>query len=213
MPQGRSRIRHKKGKRKIYPKDHAKVTILYASLEMKRSIQTQVVTPIVTTGQHRLLNGLTQGDLLNQRNGRSILGRYLDFSLWLKNGHVDAQSFRALIVQYKQPSATNLVIANVFQDSTSGTTMSYSLPNLIWVGSKRPFKILKDIKMFPAGINDKAGVMKKFRINLRNMKTRFNNNNNGDFTDIVTNAIYLVILGTQAAGNWAYMSDFQFTDS
>lgn len=140
-----------------------------------------------------LLNGVAPGTALNQRVGRRILLRslryYLAASVTAATG-VD-QFHRVLVVLDSQPNGAALAAADVLDGGQSSQ---------VNISNQLRFKILLDRRIYlnASGEPDSARLIDG-SIGM-NTVVQFNSGVAGTVADIATNSLYLVVLGSEAAG-------------
>lgn len=148
-----------------------------------------------TTSAILLLNGVARGDDISERTGRQIRMQYLEYRLaCLSTATTGVDQFqRFIIVLDKQPNAAALATTDVLVSATYAA--NYNNDN------RERFVVLAD-KTFYLNASGEPGSAKWFngRINLKGMKVQFNNGDAGTIADITTNSIYLIALGSIAAG-------------
>lgn len=174
--------------------------------ELKKHVLVHNET-VGTAGQVYHLNGIAQGDTNLQRNGNSILGRWL-FGRALIVQHANAVNtfVRYLIVQDKQQIGdTTPNTANVLQ--------SISILSSLNVNESRRFKILKDglVKFdAPTGTNGQSKVI-KFNIDTKS-HVKYNGTAS---TDIQKNGLYLILISNETTNTptWDSNLTFNFYDN
>lgn len=168
-------------------------------------IDTAVSQDLNTTPVLTLLNGLAPGNSASQRIGSKVSFMSLEFRWRARiTGTTGVVSnCRFLIVLDRQPNGAAIGAATDVLDAATTT----SLRNL---ANRRRFKIMVDKVFTLGGVLNGAGTgsaipeMKtskmymKFR---RPIVTEFNAGVAGTVADIATNSLYLISLGTEAAGN------------
>jgi len=166
---------------------------LRPSAELK-AVDTDVNLTMDTTGAIRLLNGVVPGVGFSQRIGRSISMRGLDLRLTasvVAGTGVD-QIQRVLVVLDHQPNGAAPVITDIL-DAVS----TESRPNLI---NAWRFTILQDTRFdlnASAEPGSKRAITEKICLG---RSTHYNNGVAGTVADIVTNSLFLVFVGSEAAG-------------
>lgn len=148
-----------------------------------------------TTPFVHLLNGIGRGDNINQRNGREILMRSIQFQYTCSVTPVTGvdQQVRVMLVYDRQTNATELTAAQVLHQAN--TLSPRNLEN------RKRFKILYDrTHQLNAAGEPGSQVTRRFYRRLRHPVT-FNALTNGDVADIVTGSLYLVIIGSVATGD------------
>jgi hypothetical protein len=148
-----------------------------------------------TTGAVILLNGIARGDDVSERIGRLVVMEGVEYTLvsYVTPGTGIDQTHRYLLVYDSQSNGTAPLITDVL---VSASTVA--LPNL---ANKLRFKILADeVKALNATAEPGsywATGMRKRRISL---PVRFNSGDAGTVADIQTGALFLITLGSIAAG-------------
>jgi len=156
----------------------------------------QTIAVDVATGVY-LLNGIARGDEINQRNGREVIMRSIQFQYTTRATTATglAQQHRIMLVYDRQTNATPLTAAQVL---TSASTLApRNLEN------RKRFKILYDrtFAINPSTESD-SEISRRFYRRLRHPIT-FNGNNAGTVGDITTGSLYLVVVGTIPVGSTA----------
>jgi len=147
-----------------------------------------------TSAQVRLLNGIARGDEINERVGREVTLRSIQFNY---TPHVTSvtggdQQHRVLLVYDRQTNATALTAAQVLL--TADTIAPRNLEN------RKRFKILFDRTVaLNASGEPGSSVTRRFYRKLRH-PVSFNAGDAGTVADIVTGSLYLIVIGTTAPG-------------
>ena len=158
-----------------------------------KAVDTAVALNCDTTGAIQLLNGIQPGTGLDQRVGRRVsmvmMKARLQAAVTAGTG-VD-QFCRYLVVLDHQPNGAALAINDVI---LGGTTSQVNLSNQV------RFEILRDKRVYlnASGEPGSAAVI-EFSIAL-NRDTQYNSGSAGTVADIATNSLYLIVLGSIAAG-------------
>lgn len=160
-----------------------------------KCVDTSVSTDVNTTTSPILLNGIARGDALDERIGRQVLMRSIQFNLRFQVtvGTGIAQFCRCTIVYDKQTNAAALTNTNVFVENT------VNAPRLL--ENRKRFRILYDETFFLSedATTGCGHVLKGYqRVNL---PVEFNSGDAGTVADITTGSLYLVLTGTTAAGD------------
>lgn len=149
---------------------------------------------VTTTPTISLLNGLSPGSGMDNRIGRVITMKslLLQARLNLESSALD-QAGRFLVVYDKQANGAAPGITDILVSSSV-----VSLKNL---NNRNRFVILMDrtIDMNNLGGGLRSYSFKEY-INLKNFTTVYNAGTDGTITDIVTGSLFMVYLGTVAAG-------------
>jgi len=147
-----------------------------------------------TTTAVDLVNGIARGDELDQRIGRELTMRSVQIDMVTKAtaGTGIAQQHRILLVYDRQTNATALTAVQVL----TGATV-YSPRNL---ENRRRFKILMD-KKFQLNASGESGSERMFKFYRRLAHpVTFNSGDAGTVADITTGSLYLIYIGSIAAG-------------
>lgn len=147
-----------------------------------------------TTGAILLLNGIDPGTALNQRIGRQILAKKLRLRLaCVVTAATGAdQTQRVMVVLDKQPNGVALAITDVL--TSVGTTANYNLSN------QARFKILFDRRVY---LNATAEPFSAQLLDVslgQKYVVQFNAGVAGTVADITTNSLYMITIGSNAAG-------------
>ncbi len=155
-----------------------------------KSIDLATTGVITTTASITLLNGLVKGDDFDNRDGRVVRLKSIQYHIEaVMNTTPINDSLRIMIVIDKQPNEINMVIADLI-DATNMT----SFRNL---DQRKRFVILKDTVLdmsIGRGTIARDSWYKKF-----DMKTTYDDSDAGTIVDITTNALYLVLFSTEAS--------------
>jgi len=157
-----------------------------------------------------LLNGMTVGSSIEQRVGREVTMRSIQFSYVVRanSAGVD-QQVRVALVYDRQTNGAAPAFNDVF-DFTNATA-ARKLEN------RKRFRILYDRTYVVNAIGEAGSqVARRFYRRLRHPVT-FNSGNTGLVSDIATGSFYLLFLSTQAAGTNAALLDYntrvRYTDN
>jgi len=149
-----------------------------------------------------LLNGMTTGAAINQRVGREVTLRYVQFQYVVRcnTAGVD-QQVRVVLVYDRQTNGSAPAFNDVFD--VTNVTCARRLEN------RKRFKILYDRTHVLNAIGEAGSqVARRFYRRLRHPVT-FNSGNTGLVGDITTGSVYLLFISTQAAGTNAALIDYQ----
>lgn len=142
-----------------------------------------------TGGTLALLNGCTLGDTATNRDGQSVKFVSLNFKGSLAmNNSAETTFVRIAFVIDRQPNAGTTTVSNIWSSATPTA--------LRGIGTGYRYHVLKDMQ-FALSNGGRESVYFEKTLKLR-FHTRYNTSNNGDVTDIVTNALYMVYLSDQA---------------
>lgn len=150
-----------------------------------------------TTGALGLINGCIQGADRGNRIGREIFIRSIQItglsSVTSATG-LD-QTHRVLVVYDSQPNGVALTVAQVLD--VTGVNPTLALKNR---DGLRRFTIIMD-KLMRLNSNAEPGGSRSWRMYKRlSLPVRFNSGNAGTVADIDTGSLYLISLGSLAAG-------------
>lgn len=146
-----------------------------------------------------LINGIGRGDDINQRNGREIVMKSVEvnFTLQVTPATGTAQVHRVVIVYDRQTNGTALTAADVYG---AGPTI-LSVRNL---ENRKRFKVLMDRTYnLGAAVVQTVGAHNFIRDSFYrklNHPVTFNSGNAGTVADITTGSMYVVYIGSNAAG-------------
>lgn len=149
-----------------------------------------------------LINGMTSGSSIDQRVGREITMRSIQFQYVVRanTAGVDQQT-RVVLVYDRQTNGGAPAFNDVF-DYTNCTSVRR-------LENRKRFKVLYDRTHVVNAIGEPgAQVARRFYRRLRHPVT-FNSGNTGLVGDITTGSVYLLFISTQAAGTNAALIDFQ----
>lgn len=159
------------------------------------------------TGAVTLLNGTQRGADINQRNGRKIRVKKLFI-----RGRVTLENQTLASTDTPPGQARVIVVIDWQQNGGSLPGITDILDTLdptsqLKLANRDRFKVLSDKTFEFDGMRAASGtlginrVVAKYKWHKRlNVDVTYDDSNNGDHTDIVTGAIYLVTLGNWAAG-------------
>jgi len=192
----------------------ASVNVAMRGLQLEKgefkAVDANGSSVIDSTGALVLLNGLARGDEINERNGREVVMKsvQINFGVQCTITTGTDQYARVLLVYDRQsngaaPAITDILVSN-------NTTAVRNLEN------RRRFKILMD-RRYTLNQASEAGskISDSFYRRLRHPIT-FNSGDAGTVADITTGSLYLVTMGSNAAGATAgsclYYSRVRFQD-
>lgn len=143
-----------------------------------------------TTMNVTLLNGLTKGDDLANRDGRMIRAK----SIWIRQcftiSPLATSTFvRIIVIIDKQPNETLLTIQEILHSSSIESPKN--------LDSRKRLIFLYD-RVFVLTQNSGTAIYDSFYKDI-DMKTVYNDNNTGTITDIETNALYLATFSNEGA--------------
>lgn len=164
----------------------------FKSVDVTASLDSNTATSVA------LLNGIARGDEINERNGREVIMKSVQLNLQIFATAVTGVGSvcRVLLVYDRQTNAAALTAALVLQAAT--TLAGRSLEN------RRRFKIMMDRtyavpSRIAATVSGPEFIVDKFYRRLRHPIT-FNAGDAGTVADITTGSLYLICIGTEAAG-------------
>lgn len=168
-------------------------------------------TPCDTTGTISLLNGIAQGDTGDTREGRKITlkGIQLRGVDYVTDATGKDQMHRIMIVQQLRPNGVVPAITDILQANTIS-----SLRNRFKI---HDFKVLVD-KTITLNASGESGSTRFIRVYKKLfLNEYFNSGTAGTIADIQTNALYLITIGSNAAGATAgaigYTVQLSFVDN
>lgn len=190
----------------------------YPRQEFKSLDVSASATTVDTTGSVTLLNGCIRGSDISNREGREILMKSLQLKVYVAaNGQATGdQLARVMIVYDRQSNGTALTPTEVIDGCCA-----LGMRNL---ENKRRFKILHDMVFTLNATYDGATTWNQnpgqhyYKEIYRkiNLPVTFGSGNAGSVTDISTGSLYMVRIGTVAAGTAAaacsFTSRIRFTD-
>lgn len=142
-------------------------------------------TTATTTGNLTLLNGLTKGDDYDNRDGRQVRWKSIQASLaFIKDVNVAYTRVRYAIVLDRDASNT----------VNSASMYSNEYASFRELSNRRRFTFLKEGVMV-LNVDNPTKIIDFYKF--LDIKTVFDDSNNGDITDIRTNAIYLYLWSDQ----------------
>lgn len=158
-----------------------------------------------------LLNGIARGDEINERTGREVTMKSIQFTYTatVTTGTGTDQRQRVLLVYDRQTNGAALTAAQVL--NAADTLSPRNLEN------RRRFKILYDrTHTLNASGETGSAVTRRFFRRLAHPVT-FNSGDAGTVADITTGSLYLVVVGSNAAGVTAgavaYSSRIRYVDN
>lgn len=174
-------------------------------------LDTSAAPTTNNTGTFVLLNGLQKGDDVNNRDGRSIRIKSLEHRLFLQHNSSSTDSMvRVILFIDKQPNGAAPSSGSVL---ISGNTIT-SPRNLEW---RKRFVILSDKTYVLSTDGGKYYVAPKAKYLDLDMHTAYSTTDAGTVTDILSNALYMYVLGaTQDLTNYptiSYYNRIRFVDN
>lgn len=187
-------------KKKASPSLVQKVAKLEKQVRLQKdewkSVETYLAGAAVTAGTFYLLNGTTQGDGINQREGRQIYVQSVQCNFraeWNSAAATSPATYRVILFMDKQSNGAAPAVGDLLDTSTA--LACDALRNL---NNRKRFKILLDRRyaMSPTGASNSAIVdsfyLKKF------ITTQYNAGTAGTVADISSNSIYLLATSDEA---------------
>jgi len=177
---------------------------------------------VSSTGTISLLNGVPRGDDIDERVGRQITMKSIEFHLIAQHKAPEAglipATFRALIVYDRQTNGAALTVEQVLDSAAPGITRTIVPKNL---ENRDRFLILRDMKFGLAAsvATDFMSAPKVAKVYQGvTLPVTFNAGDAGTVADITTGSLYLILLSDQAVGDahlpvatWA--SRIRFSDN
>lgn len=159
-----------------------------------KSVDTTVNAAADMTTAVQLLNGIPRGDEISQRNGRQVTLKSIEMRLKSRStaGTGVDQQHRVLIVYDRQTNAAAAAVTDVL--ASANVLYPRNLEN------RRRFRILFDriIQLNASGEPNSEKIIKWYR--RLNHPVTFNAGNMGTVADITTGSLYIMVIGTEAAG-------------
>lgn len=183
-------VRRARGMR---PLNRARRGLQLADGEFK-SVDVAISQAVNSDSAVQLLNGISRGDEISERNGREVTMRSIQFDarVTVTSGTGVDQFHRVIIVYDNQTNAAALTAAQVL--SVVNVTAPRNLEN------RRRFRIMMDKKIqLNASGEPGAQRLMRFYRRLRHPIT-FNSGDAATVADITTGSMYVVVIGTEAAG-------------
>lgn len=169
-----------------------------------KCLDTNQLLNVDSSSSTALLNGMIHGDDINNRIGREVTLKSLEFryTCYSTVGTGSDQYHRIMLVYDRQANGSPILYTDVLE----GTSVNHPRK----LENRRRFKILYD-RTHAINSSPESGsrVYRKFYRHL-NHPVVFNNLNSGTIADIQSGALYLVVLGTNVAGNTAGYCNFCF---
>lgn len=157
-----------------------------------------------------LLNGLNTGTIRSARNGNRInmISIALGLNIQSSVANVLSTRVRVMVVVDRQANATTIVPGDVFAAGVAANLfLELYDPNTV----PTRYRVLKDkmltlnpvmVGTTTAGATVAAASAVKyfrFKIGLKALPVKYNDQNNGDIRDIIGNALYLLMFTDQAS--------------
>lgn len=173
---------------------------IYAKGEKKFFDQAVATYQVNTTGSLTCLNCMIRGDDYTERIGRKIQVSSLYIRGYIRHenavpGVINAQLWRLIVFSDSQPNGTAPGVTDVLMTANPSAQLN---PN-----NRDRFKILKDKQWTSDGANNQTIGNHAFPIKLfkqLNLQTIFNGTNAGTIADINTGALFMLWIGSEAAG-------------
>lgn len=142
-----------------------------------------------TSGFLQLLNGLTRGDTISTRDGRMVNNKSIQIS-WSAAMHGSATDtiVRCIVFLDKQANGAVATAAELLQD--------VNIRGLRNLDNRRRFWIISDQIMNLDSQAHSRGIRKFYK--QLNVKTIYDDSNNGTIADIETNALYCFWISNEA---------------
>ncbi len=167
-----------------------------AGVKTQKAITGTPISNCDTTGQLVLLNATIPGTSIDRRLAQRI---YLTSGMLFAEAKVTAntgldQFQRVMIVIDHQPNGATPAIMDVLVSATT-----YSQVNL---NNRHRFTVVAD-KHYHLNAAAEPDSQKNFSMKLPALLTSYNAGSAGTIADIATNAVYVLTLGSEPAGNTA----------
>lgn len=165
-----------------------------------KSVDTAIAAAAVNTaGGLALVNGMARGDDINQRNGREVVMKSIEFKFTVQSTAATGtdQVHRVVIVYDRQANATALTWTDVYG-------AGYDILSPRNLENRKRFKVLMDrtYSLSSAVATSVGGVVMRSDSFYRklNHPVTFNSGNAGTIADITTGSLYVLYVGTNVAG-------------
>lgn len=177
-----------------------------------KSIDVGTVSPtaVDTTGAMILLNPCTRGDDIQKRTGYRILMRSIQLKgyNYVTTSTGTDQIHRIMLVLDKQPNGAAFTIPQLLT-----STSELGIRNLEY---RNRFRVLYDRRLV-LNASGESGSRKVWEIYRRfRIPVVFNASTTSTVSDIMENSLYLIVIGSNTAGNTAgsmqYVSRIRFND-
>lgn len=159
-----------------------------------KSVDVHAATAVTTTPLVVLLNGIARGDDINERTGREVDMRSIQFSAQVRAATATGvdQTHRVLIVYDRQTNAAAPTMAQVCESATIQAPRNLE--------NRKRFSILFD-EIYNLNAAAESGSSRQIRwYRHLNHPETFNSGDAATVADITTGSVYLIVLGTEAAG-------------
>jgi len=167
-----------------------------------KAVDVHAATAVTTTPIVVLLNGIARGDDINERTGREVDMRSIQFSAQVRAATTTGvdQTHRVLIVYDRQTNAAAPTMAQVCESATIQAPRNLE--------NRKRFSILFD-KIYNLNAADESGSSRQIRwYRHLNHPETFNSGDAATVADITTGSVYLIALGTEAAGGTSGSIDY-----
>ncbi len=161
---------------------------------------------VSTTAGFVLLNGSAPGDDFDTRDGRQVRIKSIQITLtYFQHSSAVVTQIRAIVFLDKQPNETTPTVTELLDTATM-----VSFRNLNF---RKRFVILRDEVFTMSDSGSKMGIWKYYK--QIDAKTVFDAGTAGTIADITTNAIFLMLLSTEATNllNVTRVSRIRFIDN
>lgn len=155
----------------------------------------QTVTPALSAGILTLLNGCSQGDNLNNRDGRQIFIQSIQikFRAEFNAAAATAQPVRFILFYDKQSNGAAPAVSELLDTATAGAVDALRL-----LTTRKRFKILADRRYYVAQNAGPGGIVDDIYLK-KPITVQYNANNTGGITDITTNSLYYLMTSDEPA--------------
>jgi len=186
------------------------------SIPEKKFIDTTQTTNVPETGYLALLNGLNQGTSVVTRIGQKIMVKSINLRVRLSGSPIGAtptilnSMTRVMLVMDNQPNGVLATPSDIIEDLTAGTGV-IAPQQKIYISR---FKILWDrkfnlINQTSAGQSNPNFTNYDEYYKKTRLQISYADSDNGDITDIITGALYIVAIGLNSvAANYSIIEWF-----
>lgn len=190
----------------------------------KKFIDATGTTTSPDTGTFYLLNGLSLGTSVTTRIGQKIVIKSIHVKVVVNGAPfsqtptVAANRVRLMLLWDNQPNTLTPTIGDVLENATAGVGIVSSQ----YTGYISRFRILWDERVDLTNLtaaNAPTNIITQYREKFlkTNLLVSYSDTNNGDIQDIITGAVFLLIIGASAtAANYSshqFYSRIRFVDN
>ncbi len=152
-------------------------------------IDVVTASVVTTTPVIAVINACVQGDDFDQRDGRKVRFKSVSIKLHIRmHATPTSDTLRIMLVIDKQPNEIVMVIGDLLNNTDPEGQRN--------LDQRKRFTILRDDTIT---LDTGQGILRMWEYYKKlDMITIYDDSNAGNITDITTNALYLVLFGTEA---------------